>query len=192
MIANESENHSLKDRDKLMEAIRKGTSKVNKPVVAVAHDNVVVTLNKPIKSTVTDTPSRGDEAEWEEQYRKPMARLPPDMEVNDVMECIYQMRREKDDAEKSRLATKGHPKGRSSGENRNQGSDMDVFDDESIEDDVSLMRTLAYSTDVKDLVCDNHHETIEKTPKIERIMKDVCYLSYVPSINTSWSKKQLL
>ena len=70
---------------------------------------------------------------------------------------------------------------------------MDVFDDESIEDYVSLMRTLVYSADVKDLVCDNHHETIEKTPKIERIMKDaIRYLSYVPSINTSWSKKQLL
>ena len=57
--------------------------------------DVVVTLTKPIKSTVTDTPSRGDEAEWEEQYRKPMARPPPDMEVNDVMERIYQMHHEK-------------------------------------------------------------------------------------------------
>jgi hypothetical protein len=72
-----------------MEAIRKGTAKVNQPVVAVVHDNVAVTLTKPIKSTVTGTPSRGDEAEWEEQYRKPTARPPPDMEVNDVMECLY-------------------------------------------------------------------------------------------------------
>jgi hypothetical protein len=101
MIANESENHSLKDRDRLMEAIRKGTAKVNKPVVAAVHDNVVVPLTKPIKSTVTDTPSRGDEAEWEEQYKKPMARPPPDVEVNDVMECIYRMRHEKEDVEKN-------------------------------------------------------------------------------------------
>jgi hypothetical protein len=42
---------------------------------------------------------------------------------------------------------------------------MHVFDDESVEDDVSLMRTLVYSMDVKDLVCDNHHETIEKLRK---------------------------
>jgi hypothetical protein len=89
LIANESDNHSLKDQDRLMEAIHKGTAKVNKPVVAVVHDNVVVTLTKPIKSTLTNTPSRGDEAEWEEQYRKPTARPPPDVEVNDVMECIY-------------------------------------------------------------------------------------------------------
>jgi hypothetical protein len=176
-----------------MEAIRKGTAKVNKPVVAAVHDDVVITLTKPIESTVTDTCSRGDEAEWEEQYRKPTARLPPDVEVNDVMERIYRMRCEKEDVEKSRLAAKGHLKGRLSGEKRNRGSDMDVFDDESIEDNVSLMRTLVYSADVKDLVCDNHHKTIEKTPKIERIMKDaIRYLSYVPSINTSWSKKQLL
>jgi hypothetical protein len=52
---------------------------------------------------------------------------------------------EKEDAKKSRLATKGCLKGRSSGEKRNQGSDMDVFDDKSVEDDVSLMRTLVYS-----------------------------------------------
>ena len=104
------------------------------------------------------------------------------------------MRREKEDAKKSRLATKGHLKGRSSGEKRNRGSDMDVFDDESVVDDVSLTRTLVvYSADVKDLVCDNHHEMIEKTLKIGRIMKDaICYLTYIPSINTSWSKKQLL
>jgi hypothetical protein len=103
------------------------------------------------------------------------------------------LRREKEEAEMSRLATKGGLKGRSSGEKRNQGSDMDVFDDESIKDNVSFMRTLVYSTDVKDLVCDNHHEMIEKSPKIERIMKDaIHYLTYVPSINTSWSKKQLL
>jgi hypothetical protein len=176
-----------------MEVIHKGTAKVNKPVVAAVHDDVVITLTKPIESTVTDTPSRGDEAEWEEQYRKPTARPPPVVEVNDVMEHIYRMRHEKEDAEKSRLATKGHLKGRLSGEKRNQGSDMDIFDDKSIEDDVSLMRTMVYSADVKDLVCDNYHETIEKTPKIERIMKDaIRYLSYVPSINTSWSKKQLL
>jgi hypothetical protein len=42
---------------------------------------------------------------------------------------------------------------------------MDVFDDESVKDDVSLMRTLVYSADVKDLVCDNHHETIKKLQK---------------------------
>jgi hypothetical protein len=103
------------------------------------------------------------------------------------------MHHEKEDAKRSQHATRGCLKGKSSGEKRNQGSDIDVFDDESVEDDVSLMRTLVYSADVKDLVCDGHHETIEKTPKIERIMKDVIrYLSYVPSINTSWSKKQLL
>jgi hypothetical protein len=101
-----------------MEAIRKGTAKVNKPIVAVVHDNVVVTLTKPFKSTVTDTPSRGDEAAWEEQYRKPMARPPPDMEVNNVMEHIYRTRHEKQEAKKSRLATKGCLKGRSSGEKR--------------------------------------------------------------------------
>jgi hypothetical protein len=72
-----------------MEAIRKGTAKVNKPVVAAVHDDVVITLTKSIKSTLTDTPSRGDEAEWKEQYRKPTARPPPDVEVNDVMERIY-------------------------------------------------------------------------------------------------------
>jgi hypothetical protein len=66
-----------------MEGIHNGTTKVNKPIVAAVHDNVVITLTKPIKSTVTDTLSRGDEAEWEEQYRKPMARPPP-VEVNDV------------------------------------------------------------------------------------------------------------
>jgi hypothetical protein len=104
------------------------------------------------------------------------------------------MRHEKEEAETSRLATKGGLKGRSSGEKRNRGSDMDVFDNESVEDDVSFTKTLVYSTDVKDLVCDNHHETIEKSSKIERIMKDaIRYLTYVPSsINTSWSKKQLL
>jgi hypothetical protein len=104
-----------------MEVIHKGTAKVNQPIVAAVHDNVVITLTKPIESTVTDTPSRGDEAEWEEQYRKPrMARPPLDMEVNDVMEHLYRMRREKEDAEKSRLAMKGHlKKGRSSGEKRN-------------------------------------------------------------------------
>jgi hypothetical protein len=60
---------------------------------------------------------------------------------------------------------------------------MDVFDNESVEDEVNLMRTLVYSVDVKDLVCDNDHKTIEKTPKIERIMKDaIRFLSYVPSI----------
>jgi hypothetical protein len=101
MIVNESENHSLKDQDRLMEAIREGTVKANKPIVAVVHDDVVVTLTKPMESTVTDTPSRGDEAKWDEQYRKPTARPPPDMEVNDVMEHIYQMRHEKEDAEKS-------------------------------------------------------------------------------------------
>jgi hypothetical protein len=177
-----------------MEGIRKGTAKVNQAVVAVVHDNIVLTLTKPIESTLTDTLSRGDEAdEWEEQYRKPTARPAPDTEVNDVMERIYRMRREKEEAETSRLATKGGLKGRSSGEKRNRGSDMDVFDDGSIEDNVSFTRTLVYSADVKDLVCDNHHETIEKSPKVERIMKDaIRYLTYVPSINTSWSKKQLL
>ena len=72
-----------------MEVIRKGTAKVKKPVVAAVHDDVVITLTKPIKSTITNTPSRGDEVDWEEQYRKPMARPPPDVEVNDVMEHIY-------------------------------------------------------------------------------------------------------
>jgi hypothetical protein len=148
---------------------------VNKFIFAVVHDNVVVTLTKPMESTVNNTPSRGDEAEWEEQYRKPTARPPPDMEVNDIMEHIYQMRHEKEDTRRSQHATKDPLKGRSSGEKRNGGSDMDVFDDESIKDDMSLMRTLVYSTDVKDLVCDNHHETIEKTPKIERIMKDAIH-----------------
>jgi hypothetical protein len=72
-----------------MEAICEGTTKTNKPIVDVVHDNVVITLTKPMESTVTDTPSRGAEANWEEQYRKPTARPPPDMEVNDVMERIY-------------------------------------------------------------------------------------------------------
>jgi hypothetical protein len=81
MIVNESENRSLKDRDRLMEAIHEGTAKkVNMPVVAVVHDNVVVTLTKPMESTVTNTLSRGDEAKWEEQCRKPTARPPPDMD----------------------------------------------------------------------------------------------------------------
>jgi hypothetical protein len=40
----------LEDRDRLMEVIRKGTAKVNQPVVAVVHDNVVLTLTKPIES----------------------------------------------------------------------------------------------------------------------------------------------
>jgi hypothetical protein len=72
-----------------MEAICKGTAKVNQPVVAVVHYNVVITLTNPIKSTVINTPSTGNEAEWEEQYRKPTARPPPDMEAIDVMECFY-------------------------------------------------------------------------------------------------------
>jgi hypothetical protein len=46
-----------------MEVICKGTAKVNQPVVAVVHDNVVVTLTKNIESTVTNKPSRGDDAE---------------------------------------------------------------------------------------------------------------------------------
>jgi hypothetical protein len=78
-----------------MEAICKGTAKVNKPVVAAVHDDVVVTLTKPIESTVTDTPSRGDEAEWEEQYRKP---TPMPLQQKVVLKVGYQEKRGTEEA----------------------------------------------------------------------------------------------
>jgi hypothetical protein len=77
-----------------------------------------------------------------------------------------------------------------SGEKRKGGIDVDLGDDESADDKASHTQTLVYSADVKDLVCDNHHETIEKSPKIEKIIKDaIRYLTYLPSIHNTWSKK---
>jgi hypothetical protein len=174
----------------------------NRGILTEAIGNVIVdadkscgdvgeTSTKSYASTVTTTPSIEDDAESEELHRKSRAMPSPDTEVNDVMGRIIRMRREKEVAERSRVARRGCPKGRLSGEKRNRENDEDTRDDESVEDESSLTRTLVYSADVKDLVCENHHETIEKSARIEKIMKDaICYLSYVPSINTTWSKKE--
>jgi hypothetical protein len=82
-------------------------------------------------------------------------------------------------------------KGSISGEKRKRGIDVDAGDEESTDEEATHTRTLVYSADVKDLVCDNDHETIEKSPKIEKIIKDaIRYLSYLPSTHKTWSKKQ--
>jgi hypothetical protein len=173
----------------LSEAIPVGAAaKVDQPVFAVVDDNVCDGLTTLYKSVVTARRTIDDNFESEEEYKKPLARSQVDTEVNDVMECIYWMRREKDVVEMSHLVMNG----RVSGEKRNRDSNLDVYDDESVEDDPSFTRTLVYSADVKDLVCDNHHETIEKSPKIEKVLKDaIRYLSYVPSIYTIWSKNEV-
>lgn len=183
-------NVSAENPNMLTEAIAGGAAaKVDQPVFAVVDENVCDGLTTLHKSAVMARRTIDDNFESEEEYKKPLARSQGDTEVNDVMERIYRMRREKDVVETSRLVTKG----RLSGEKRNRGSNVDVYDDESVEDDPSFMRTLVYSSDVKDLVCDNHHETIEKSPQIEKVLKDaIRYLSYVPSIYTTWSKNEVL
>ena len=146
----------------------------------------------PHLSMVTTTLSTEDEQEPVQQYSKGSVRPPQDTEVNDVMECIYRRRLEKEAAERGRTATKRNVKGSISGEKRKRGTDVDVGDEESADEEASDTRTLVYSAEVKDLVCDNDHETIEKSPKIEKIMKDaIRYLTYLPSIHKTWSKKQL-
>jgi hypothetical protein len=184
---------AMANRGILTEAIGNVIIEADKPCVApVAHDNVRDTSTKPsYGSTFTTTPSSDDEAESEELHRKSRARPSTDTEVNDVMGRIYRMRREKEVAERSRLGRRGCPKGRSSGEKRHRENDEDAHDDESVEDEATFTRTLVYCADAKDLFCDNHHETIEKSVRIEKIMKDaMCYLSYVPSIHTTWSKNE--
>jgi hypothetical protein len=147
----------------------------------------------PHVSIVTTTLSTEDEQEPEEQYSKGSMRpRQQDTEVNDVMERIYRRRREKEAAERRRTTTKCNVKVSMSGEKRKGGIDVDVGEDESADDEPSAShrRTLVYSADVKDLVCDNNHETIEKSPKIEKIIKDaIRFLTYLPSIHNTWSKK---
>jgi hypothetical protein len=133
-----------------------------------------------------------DEQEPEEQYSKGIRTATQDTEVNDVMEGIYRRRREKEAVESGRTVTKCNVKANMIGEKRKRGSDVDVGDDESAEEEASKTRTLVYSADVKDLISENHHETIERSPKIEKIIKDaIRYLTYLPSIRNTWSKNPL-
>ena len=97
-------NVSAEKPNMLSEAIPVGAAaKVDQPVFAVVDDNVCDGLTTLYKSVVTARRTIDDNFESEEEYKKPLARSQADTEVNDVMERIYRMHREKDVVETSRL-----------------------------------------------------------------------------------------
>lgn len=183
---------AMANRGILTDAVGNVIIEADKSCVApVVNDNVRDTATKPYGSIVTTSRSSDDEAESEELHRKSRARPSSDKEVDDVIGRLYRIRREKEVAAKSTLGRRGCLKGRSSVEKRYRENDEDSLDDESVKDEATFTRTLVYSADVKDLVCENHHQTIEQSVRIEKIMKDaMCYLSYLPSIHTTWSKNR--
>lgn len=106
----------------------------------------------------------------------------PFSEADNVLQTIQDARKKEEEAKRKEDAMRGRAK-----RGRPDNQDAEEEDDKEDEDED---RTTVYSSDVKDLVSDDHHETIEKVQAIAYVMAQAKkYLGCFNGVKMAWSKK---
>lgn len=122
-----------------------------------------------------------EEDEFEDEYKSRF----PNVEANNVLKYLHETRKKEDMGQKKEAALKGRPK-------RSRFDNQDNEEDDEKEEDEDG-RTTVYSSDVKDLVSDDHHATIEKEEAIAHVMAEAKkYLGGFKGVKLAWSKNKVV
>jgi len=137
-------------------------------------------------------PKDDEEEDEDEDEDKPFKRKIegivsgfPSVEADNVLKYLHDTRKKEEMGQKKEAASKGRPK-------RSRLDNQDIKDDDEKEEDEDG-RTTVYSSDVKDLVSDDHHETIEKVESIAYVMAEAKkYLGGFNGVKMAWSKYKVV
>jgi hypothetical protein len=171
----------------LMELRNEETAQVKKAFSSESRSARASRPNLEEESSPEDD-DEDDEDDKDERYKHKTEGIVSGLagfEADSVLKFLYDSRRKEEMGQKKEAASKGRPK-----RSRLDNQDMEE-DDEKEEDEDD--RIIVYSSDVKDLVSDDHHETIEKVESIAYVMAEAKkYLGGFNGVKMAWSKNKVV